>query len=305
MTEQTTAEQPNEIQEQPFAAEQATENPTPPATEEEPVSLLGEYQKKADKGIPDDVPEEFWDDEKNTINHDKVFEDWKQKSKIAKDLRSKLGRGEQKTPESAEDYKITFEGLEQEKVSEINMDGDAVEALNKIAHAEGFSQDQYDRFMSKAIPAIHELAKQKIGQEGEAKELSAEEVAAQSKAFYEAQREKLGPAPERVLSAVSNFMKPIEAEGVLSESAKQLYNEFVSHADGVQILNALRAQYMGDTFDRQEAASTSFGWQRDNESQLRDLILDQDKRGDPAHERKINEMMDRRAKFNISGPLKL
>ena len=195
--------------------------------------------------MPEGFPEEFWDAENNKVNEQALFDGLKKQEKIAKDLRAKMGKGEHKAPESADQY--TFEPSE--SVAEFIDEGDPlVAAAKEIAHKHGLSQEQYAGFMSEISDKMVEVANE-MGEEGSPMN---EEAKAE---YIRDQIRQIGPNGPQVLRAVQSWGNELLAEGTFSEEDVQtMTEEGLVSAKMVQMFNRLRARMGGtdvphDTFD--------------------------------------------------------
>lgn len=179
---------------------------------------------------PEGFPEDFWDAESNAVNPQALFDGFKKQEKIAKDLREKMGRGEHKAPEKAEDY--TFEPSE--AIAEFIKDDDPLVAAGKeIAHKYGMSQEQYAGFMSDMTEKMAELASD-MSENGMSDEQKAE--------YIKGEIAKIGPNGPQVLRAVDSWAQELIAQGVFNEAmAKNVRENMLTSAENVQVFNALRS----------------------------------------------------------------
>lgn len=202
------------------------EAPVTPVTD----TLLVE-QPKVDlsQGKPEGLPDEFWDAEKKAPIFDKLVTDWQRQSKIAKDLRVKLSKGEfeGKPPEDIKEYTLELD----EKLKPLVPDNDPMfNAAREAAKEAGLPKEAFSKFM---MPVISKLAELKAAQEQGPSE---EEVAA----ARQAEIEKLGPTGGRIVEAVGSFIKELQANGTLSESEAAAAKRMVYDADTARVMNKLR-----------------------------------------------------------------
>lgn len=198
------------------------------------LSLLDEAGTETKAGErPEFLPETAWDAEKKTVKADVLLTEFEKAQKIAKDLRTKLGRGEQKPPAKAEDYKLPQFTEEADKpLAEIlKADDPLVKGLMGVAHEAGMSQVQFESFMAKAARLVNDAAANNKGDDSEPTE---EEKAEHRKT----EMAKLGPNGPRIATAVKGFLE--QHKGVFSEDDVKEIRAVASTAQGLRVLDKLR-----------------------------------------------------------------
>jgi hypothetical protein len=200
-------------------------------TEGEDTPML-EGVKKAEPmaARPEGVPEDLWNLETGTYNADKLWESFQKSDKIAKDLRTKLAKGEQNVPQKAEDYKIKFD----EEISKLVPEDDKGLMLAKqVAFEAGLSQDKFDAFVGNF------LAKAKEGGMLDSPEAAApteEDI----KAHQTAEISKLGKDGELEIKANTDWVVAQYKQGLFSKEDIASISGMVQTAEQVRTFTKLR-----------------------------------------------------------------
>jgi len=192
-------------------------------------SLLAEQPAPLDfsVGKPEGFPDDFWDMEGNKPNVDRLFKEFQNRDKIAKDLRVKIGRGEftGKAPEDIKEY--TFD----ESLKDLVPEGDPLmEAARQSAKEAGLPKEAFSKFMT---PILTKLAEFKAQAETP---LSDDEIAE----IRKAEISKLGPTGDRIVGAVGSFIAQMEANGTLSKDEAAAARAMANNAEAVRVLNKFR-----------------------------------------------------------------
>ena len=178
---------------------------------------------------PEGFPEDYWNEEDGGVNAQKLFDDLKKQEKIAGDLRRKMGKGEHKAPENAEDYKLELS----EELSElIPSDDPLLVKAKERAHQYGMSQEDFQGFIGEIISDMSELA-------GESADPEMTEQA--QKDYIQEQIKLIGPNGAQVLRSVESWGNELLAKGALSEGALEtLKTEGMNSANMVKLMNEMR-----------------------------------------------------------------
>lgn len=182
-------------------------------------------------GKPEWLTDDLWDAEKNSPNIDKVLDKLQKSDKQAKDLREKLGR-RGAPPENYEEYKVDTEGAEWAEL--VTDDDEVLVEAKKMAQKLGLTQGQFAPLARIVMDSMYKQA-QAAGEQVPAS-LSEEEQAEMIKAEHA----KIGPNAPAVLKAVSEWVKTIEAQGVLSRADVETLRDMSVTGDQVRVLNKLR-----------------------------------------------------------------
>lgn len=200
---------------------------------------------------PEGFPDEYWDAEKNGVNAQALWDSVQKQEKIAKDLRAKMGKGEHKPPEKADQYKFD----PSEKAAEFIKDDDPlVAAAKEIAHKHGLSQDQYAGFMAEISDRMVDIANEMGDPENATEEQKAASEAERA-AYIKKEIEAIGPNGPQVLRAVQSWGREMLADGTFSEADVQtLESQALVSADMVKLFNRIRSrmgggEIPGTTFD--------------------------------------------------------
>lgn len=186
---------------------------------------------------PEGFPDEFWDAENKGVNSQALFDGLQKQEKIAKDLRSKMGKGEHKAPAKAEDYTLE---LPEEIASQMNEGDKTLAAGQKRAHEFGISQEAYQGFMSGMIGDLVAIAAEANNPDSETNETARNE-------YVQEQIKEIGPNGAQVLRAVEKWGKELLSDGRISEaSLEAMTQEGMTSAPMVRFLNEMRSSMGGD-----------------------------------------------------------
>lgn len=215
-----------------------TEETTTEATEtmQQSESLLDAVQDVGNfaNGKPENMPPEFWDEEKKAPVAEKIFEAYTQAQARADGLRKKLSKGEFEggAPEDINEYVVEL--AEEHKA--IVPEGDPLfDAARQAAKDAGVPKEVFAKFMQPIIAKIAEM---------QPSEPTAEDIAA----YRAAELEKIGPAGLRVAANVKAFVAELETKGVLLPEDVKTVQGMITNAGQLRAWNRIRA-YMGNTQD--------------------------------------------------------
>ena len=187
-------------------------------------------------GKPEGFPEDFWDMEGNKPNVDRLFKEFQNRDKIAKDLRVKLSKGEfaGKAPDDINEY--TFE-IDESLKDLVPQDDPLMAAAKQAAKDAGLPKDTFSKFMS---PVLAKLAEFK----SEAEAGPSDEEIAANRATEIA---KLGANGERVVATIGSFIDTLKSGGTFTEEEAKAAKAMANSADAVRVLNKFRMMSgMGD-----------------------------------------------------------
>lgn len=195
-------------------------------------SLLADVPAPLDltQGKPEDFPDEFWDAEKNTTNVNALYDAFKNRDKIAKDLRVKLSKGEftGKAPEDINEYKLQLDETLSQFVPE---DDPLVSKAREAAKQAGLPVDAFNKFMTPMIEAVVNMRK-----EAEAPP-SPEEVAAAK----EVELAKIGPNAKVITQAVNGWINSLTADGRITKEEAVVMQNMAYNAETLKMMNRLRS----------------------------------------------------------------
>lgn len=194
------------------------------------LDLNGELAEK-----PDSLNEKFWDTDNNKLNPQAIYDELQKTDKIAKDLRSKMGKGEHKAPEKADGYKLE---LSEELQQVIPNDDPLLQSAKEVAHKYGMSQEMFAGFMQEMTGKLAEASQG---------ETSAELTEQQQQEYIDAELGKLGENGVRIARANNAFLNQMKSEGVLSDAGLQGLQNSMQTAEAIQGLNELRVRIGGDS----------------------------------------------------------
>lgn len=211
------------------APQDDTQSQEPKAT---PDSLLANAEPALDfaQGKPEGFPDEFWDGEKNTANINALFDAFKNRDKIAKDLRVKLSKGEftGKAPEDVNEYKLQLDENLSQFVPE---DDPLVSKAREAAKQAGLPVDAFNKFMTPMIEAVVNMRK-----EAEAPP-SPEDIAAAK----EAELAKIGPNAKVITQAVNGWINSLTADGRITKDEAVVMQNMAYNAETLKMMNRLRS----------------------------------------------------------------
>jgi hypothetical protein len=154
------------------------------------------------------------------------------------DLRGKFGRGEHKPPATPEAYALE---LPKDLKFEIPKDDPLMGAARQAAHAAGLSNADFNKFMGPVVAKIAELAGAAgagAAQTPEQIAAAQEAAAAEQKAAFKAEVEKIGPTGEAMVREVGMWLKGLETKGILSNGEFHGLRA-VTNAEGITGLRKL------------------------------------------------------------------
>lgn len=231
---------------------------------------------------PEGFPDEYWDAESNSVNAQALFDGLQKQEKIAKDLRAKMGKGEHKPPEKAQDYKLE---LSEDLQAVVPTDDPLLEKARERAHAHGMSQEAFQGFVSEIIGDMAELAASNADENSPANEAAREQ-------YIKEQIEAIGPNGPQVLRSVQAWGNELLAEGTLSEDDVQtLQQEGLTSAKMVQLFNRLRSRMGGSDIP---INAVDDGLPPDAE--IADMVDKAYSAGDQAQIAKVEQILDKRRK---------
>jgi hypothetical protein len=201
---------------------------------------------------PDNIPESFWDAEKNALKTDDLLKSYDDAEKRAKGLRDKLAKGWQNVPDDATKYAFELPDTFKETLADGELNEEMVDFAKAAAFESGLSQEQFNNFMGRIIPQLHEY-----GISLDNREPTPEEVEAQQKEIAEAKKvefQKLGDGADRIIANVRANLQTIKSQNIFTESELDLIqNGLGSSADGVLVLDKMFTKMFG-----QKTAITNF-----------------------------------------------
>jgi hypothetical protein len=201
---------------------------------------------------PDNIPESFWDAEKNALKTDDLLKSYDDAEKRAKGLRDKLAKGWQNVPDDATKYAFELPDTFKETLADGELNEEMVDFAKAAAFESGLSQEQFNNFMGRIIPQLHEY-----GINLDNREPTPEEIEAQQKEIAEAKQaefQKLGDGADRIIANVRANLQTIKSQNIFTESELDLIqNGLGSSADGVLVLDKMFTKMFG-----QKTAITNF-----------------------------------------------
>lgn len=208
-----------------------TEETPAPALETPTDSLITDTAAPLDfaSGKPEGFPDDFWNAEKNTPEVDKLYKEFQNRDKIAKDLRVKLSKGEftGKAPEDIKEYVVELTDAQKPFVQ----DGDPLfEAARQAAKDAGLPKEAFSKFMQPIVSKIVEL------NAIQSAPMSPEDI----EAVRTAEIEKLGPSGHKIVGAIGSFVKQLTDGGTFSAGESKAVLAAINNAEVARAFNKLR-----------------------------------------------------------------
>lgn len=178
---------------------------------------------------PEGFPDDFWDTEKKAPNVDRLYKEFQNRDKIAKDLRVKLGKGEfeGKPPEDIKEYTLELD----EKLKPLVPDDDPIlQSARESAKAAGLPKEAFNKFIT---PIVAKLAELKAQSEAL---LTPEEI----EAVRVEKVNQLGPTGQKIVEACASFIDQLKAGGTLNEEEAKAARAMVFDANSAKVMNKLR-----------------------------------------------------------------
>lgn len=179
---------------------------------------------------PEGLDDSLWDAENKKVKESDLLEAYKKEQEKALGLRRKLSeKGNVKPPKSADEY------LADESIAEIlPNDSEGMKTLREKALEAGLSKDQFNDFVTKLIPALHEkglIAKPDTTTDEE-KQIRFEE-------YKKAELDKIGKDAPVVLQKLKNWGDGMVNKGILSRDELPVFEALASNAESVVVLNKI------------------------------------------------------------------
>jgi hypothetical protein len=207
-----------------------------PPPEAEPRTTVEVVRKVDDVGKPSEkpegIPDEFWDATAKDINKTALIEGFKQKDKIATDLRKIISKGTQNVPEKVDGYKLELA----QEIAKFAPEGDpAIEVARAAALEAGLSIDQFNKFVGKYLGGLNEKQMLALPEP----KLTPEQEAAETKKFFDAEMEKLGDVGKKHFEEFNTIMKEGLARGSFTDQDKETYKDIMRSAEHVRFMKKM------------------------------------------------------------------
>lgn len=178
-------------------------------------------------GIPDGLPEQYWDAESGQIKTDELVGSYKELNQFKTEYDERLS----KRPESADKYELRVpEGVELPEGVEWQFDenSDLLKAARQFAYDAGYGQEKFDDLVGQYI-------QEKVGQKSEA--------LTQAEETYQAEMSALGEQGEARIEAVNAYLtanlpeekaKALQS-GITSKAALEALEDLIGNAGGTKL----------------------------------------------------------------------
>jgi hypothetical protein len=180
-----------------------------------------EFKQKFEK--PDNIPIEFWDEEKGTYNHNEILKALEEEKKKALSLRQKLSKGFHNVPETPDHYEI--EGIPEDS----GVNDEQINEFKKIAHKNGLTQEQFNSLLKDFSETFQP-------DENDTKAMS-EEFATK---IYQEEMAKLGNDAQNYINTIRGWGKSLVKTGALTQEDYKTLTGMAVTANEVKLLDKLR-----------------------------------------------------------------
>ncbi len=165
---------------------------------------------------PDYIEEQFWNDEDNQVDLEKL-------AKSYKELRVKMSAGKHKAPENGK-YNL-------DEVPEIADDDQMLGEFLDIARDEGLSQEQVDKILRVYV-----------------------DTHAQAQTDMQEERAKLGRNADRIIESMDGWLTNFGKSGVLSDNELDAIANAATNANFINAMNKIRKSYQEPDIPSVEAS---------------------------------------------------
>jgi hypothetical protein len=181
------------------------------------------------QGKPEEFPAEFWNEEGKAVNIDALYDAFKNRDKIAKDLREKIGRKQfdNAPPKDINEYTIE---LKEDLKDLLPADDPIIAKAKEVAKEAGLPKEAFAKFMTPMVEAV-------LAMRQDVKPPSPEEIAEAKNA----ELAKIGPNGKQMAQAVNGWLASLEKQGVLTKETLAAAQSMVYNAETLKVMNTLRS----------------------------------------------------------------
>lgn len=171
--------------------------------------------------MPEGLPENFWDTEKNEILTDDLIKAYNQEAKKALDLRRKISeKGLNKAPKDINDYTVS------EDIAELlgGNESESMALLRESAKEAGLSKNQFNFFANHLISKLEENG----GFLNESQPVD-----------LDAELKKLGDNGQQQLEHAKIFGDNLVNRGILAQEELPFYQNMITNGESLAIMNKI------------------------------------------------------------------
>lgn len=203
-------------------------------------STPSDFEVRTTPSRPDGLPEDFWDEQTKSLKTDALIEGYKQKDKIATDLRRIISTKSGGLPPSKiEEYKI--ETKDSEIAAFTKDDNPSIASARKAALAAGLSTEQFNKFVN---GYLGDLKEQKLLREPEQTK-TPEQLEQEKKEYYESEMAKLGSSGKAHFEEFNVLMRDGRRAGSFNDKDVEIYKDIMYSAEHVRFLKKFVTLYAG------------------------------------------------------------
>lgn len=179
---------------------------------------------------PEGLDDSLWDSENKKVKESDLLEAYKKEQEKALGLRRKLSeKGSIKPPKSVDEYTTD------ESIAEIlPSDSDGMKILKEKALESGLSKEQFNDFVTKLMPALHEK-----GLLTKPDNTTDEEREVQAAEYKKTEMDKIGKDAPIVLQKIKNWGDGMVNKGILSRDELPVFEALAFNAESVVVLNKI------------------------------------------------------------------
>ena len=227
---------------------------------------------------PEDLPEQFWDEDNGTFKANEIYEEYKTSQKRILDLRQKISKGQPVAPDSADGYQLDADKLAEAGMT-ISNDDPAIKIFREAAAKAGISVDQFQTLVSDYTKGLQDS--EEIQKLSESKGPSEED----QQAYLDSEMKKLGDNAQGQIQGIKNWFQQLHYDGVLSRDDLETAQNMGMSAKEIKVLGLLR-QSAGN-LSIPETSTPIDG--APSEQEIQKMISSPEYRSDPVLQKKVTD----------------
>lgn len=227
---------------------------------------------------PEDLPEQFWDEENGVFKANDLFDEYKKEKDKALGLRQKLSKGQPVAPDSADGYQLDADKMA-EAGMDISNDDPAIKIFREASANAGITQDQFQLLVTEYTKGVQNSEEiQKLNQpQGPSEE--------DQKAYLDGEMKKLGDNAQGQIQGIKNWNQQLFYDGVLSKDDFETAQNMGSSAREIRVINAYRQAAGNMTIP--ETSSPMSG--APSEQEIQKMISSPEYESDPVLQKKVTD----------------
>lgn len=197
-----------------------------------------DFDVRDEQAKPEGLPDDFWDEEKKSLKTSALIEGYKQKEKIATDLRRIIStKGSALPPSKPEEYKI--EVKDNELAVFVKDDNPLVASARKAALEAGLSTEQFNKFINRYLGEQKE--KNLLSQPEPVK--TPEQLEQERKEYYDSEMTKLGNTGKVHFEEFNTVIRDGKKAGSFNDKDVEIYKDIMYSADHVRFMKKFITVY--------------------------------------------------------------